>query len=148
MKKIIIGLAAIFIVIQFIRPFNNHAVEVSNDHIERQYDVPANIRVILSRSCYDCHSDNTNYPWYSKIQPVAWYLENHIKKGKEELNFSRFGEYSKRKQRSKLRSMVEQVKRDKMPLPSYTLIHQNAALPVDQKKVLIDWFEKMADNIK
>lgn len=147
-KKIILGLAVILIGIQFFQPLRNQSDEVTASHIERVYAVPQNVKAILTQSCYDCHSNNTRYPWYSRIQPGAWYMARHIKKGKEELNFSTFGEYSARKQRNKFRAMAGQVKDGEMPLSSYTLIHRNAVLSQDDKQVLINWFSTMEDSIK
>lgn len=147
-KKIILGLAVILIGMQFFQPLRNQSDEVTASHIERVYAVPQNVKAILTQSCYDCHSNNTRYPWYSRIQPGAWYMARHIKKGKEELNFSTFGEYSARKQRNKFRAMAGQVKDGEMPLSSYTLIHRNAVLSQDDKQVLINWFGTMEDSIK
>ncbi|SFB86798.1 Haem-binding domain-containing protein [Parapedobacter composti] len=147
-KKIILGLAVILIGIQFFQPLRNQSDEVTASHIERVYNVPQNVKAILTQSCYDCHSNNTRYPWYSLIQPGAWYMARHIKKGKEELNFSEFGEYSARKQRNKFRAMAGQVKDGEMPLSSYTLIHRNAVLSPEDKQVLIAWFSTMEDSIK
>lgn len=147
-KKIILGLAVILIGIQFFQPLRNQSDEVTASHIERVYNVPQNVKAILTQSCYDCHSNNTRYPWYSRIQPGAWYMARHIKKGKEELNFSTFGAYSARKQRNKFRAMAGQVKDGEMPLSSYTLIHRNAVLSPEDKQVLIAWFSTMEDSIK
>ena len=147
-KKIILGIAVILIGIQFFQPLRNQSNEVTNAHIERLYDVPENVKAILTQSCYDCHSNNTHYPWYSRIQPGAWYMAGHIKKGKDELNFSDFGTYSTRKQRNKFRSMSEQVKKEEMPLSSYTLIHRNSILTPEQKLVLNEWLVEMADSLK
>lgn len=147
-KKIILGLAVILIGIQFFQPLRNQSDEVTASHIERVYNVPQNVKAILTQSCYDCHSNNTRYPWYSRIQPGAWYMARHIKKGKEELNFSTFGEYSARKQRNKFRAMAGQVKDGEMPLSSYTLIHRNAVLSQQDKQVFVNWFGTMEDSIK
>ncbi|WP_312334828.1 heme-binding domain-containing protein [Sphingobacterium sp.] len=147
--KVAIGiLIVIFIGIQFIQPLRNQSTEVTSVHIERLYPVPQNVKGILTQSCYDCHSNNTRYPWYSRIQPGAWYMAKHVKKGKEELNFSDFGTYSIRKQRSKFRSMSNQVNDGTMPLSSYTLIHRNAILTEEEKKILIQWFDTMTDSLK
>ncbi|KUG10629.1 MULTISPECIES: heme-binding domain-containing protein [Weeksellaceae] len=147
-KKIILGLAVIIIGIQFFQPFRNQSEEVTATHIESLYTVPPKAKAILVQSCYDCHSNNTRYPWYSRIQPGAWFMAQHIEKGKKELNFSSFGEYSIRKQRSKFRAMAGQVKDGEMPLASYTLIHRNAVLSQEDKQVLIEWFSTMEDSIK
>ena len=103
---------------------------------------------ILHTSCYNCHSNNTNYPWYSYVQPVGLLLEHHINKGKAELNFSEFGTYSLRKQKSKLKSMANQIEKDEMPLSSYTLIHRDARLSKDSKKVLVDYFNALQDSLQ
>ncbi len=147
-KKIILGLAVILIGIQFFQPLRNQSNEVTASHIEKVYAVPQNVKAILVQSCYDCHSNNTRYPWYSHIEPGAWYMAQHIKKGKEELNFSEFGAYSARRQRNKFRAMAGQVKDGEMPLSSYTLIHRNAVLSQEDKQVLMKWFETMEDSIK
>ncbi|HWV70896.1 MAG TPA: heme-binding domain-containing protein [Pseudosphingobacterium sp.] len=147
-KKIILGLTIILIGIQFFQPLQNKSDEVTASHIEKVYAVPQNVKAVLVQSCYDCHSNNTHYPWYSRIQPGSWYMAQHIKKGKEELNFSNFGEYSPRKQRNKFRAMAGQVKDGEMPLSSYTLIHRNAVLSQEDKQVLVKWFGVMEDSIK
>lgn len=103
------------------------------------YKVPKNIETTLRASCYDCHSDNTNYPWYSYVQPIRFFMDGHINEGRKELNFNEFGNYSNRKQRSKLVSISKQIKSDEMPLSSYTLIHRNAILTVNQKEEIINW---------
>jgi hypothetical protein len=111
------------------------------------YSVPKNVEAILRTSCYDCHSNNTNYPWYSNVQPIRFFMEHHIKEAKENLNFNEFGKYSKRKQESKLDRIVKQIQSDEMPLASYTLIHKNATLTATQKKEVLDWINKIEDSI-
>ena len=98
-------------------------------------------------SCYNCHSNNTQYPWYNKIQPVAWFLEGHIKKAKEELNFSEFGDYSKRRQKNKLKSIINQIRDNEMPLSSYTLIHRDAILSESEKSELENWISNLRDSL-
>lgn len=109
----------------------------------KTFDVPTNIQAILKTSCYDCHSNNTNYPWYHKIQPISWLIEHHIEKGKDELNFSEFGCYSKRKQKNKLKAVVNQIKDGEMPLSSYIFIHSNAKLTENQKKEMMNWINTL-----
>lgn len=137
-----------FVGIQFIPTTRNQSVLILQTDFNNTFEVPNNIQRILKNSCYDCHSNNTNYPWYNKIQPASWLLENHIKEGKKELNFSEFGTYSKRKQKSKLKSVISQIKDDEMPLYSYTLIHKDAKLSERNKKDLIDWLSKQKDSIE
>ena len=103
--------------------------------------VPATIKNQLHVSCYDCHSNNTEYPWYSKIQPAAWYLEDHIKEGKDELNFNEWDTYSSRRKNSKLSSIIKQIESGEMPLESYTLIHGGARLDSTAVKEIIGYME-------
>jgi len=134
--------------LQFISTRSNQNTTVPSTDFVKTYKVPEDVGNILSVSCYNCHSNNTNYPWYSRVQPVGLYLENHINKGKAELNFSEFGDYSARKQESKLKSMISQVEKDKMPLPSYTFIHRDARLSKDDKKVLVGYLNSIQDSLK
>lgn len=103
------------------------------------YNPPLKIRNKLKIACYDCHSNNTSYPWYSKLQPVAWFLEEHITKGKEELNFSEWSLLSKRRQQSKLSSMINQVEAKKMPLDSYVVFHDGARFSQTEITNMIKW---------
>lgn len=136
------------IVIQFfpITPNESDTVPQSDFMVENQ--VPATIKNRLQVSCYDCHSNNTDYPWYSKIQPAAWYLEDHIQEGKDELNFNEWAEYSDRRKNSKLRSIISQIEEDKMPLDSYTLIHKDAILSDEDKRVIIDYMTALKDSLE
>lgn len=141
MFKIILFLGiVIFFLLQFYQPTKNVSLERDmNEDITNVYAVPKNVKTILRTSCYDCHSNNTNYPLYSYIQPVRIFMESHINEGKENLNFNEFGNYSKRRQENKFESIIQQISSDQMPLASYTLLHQDARLTPAQKKVVIDW---------
>lgn len=152
MKKIIkkilfIGLI-IFLLMQLYQPARNESFEQDiTANFTKMYNVPKNVEAIVRTSCYDCHSNNTNYPWYSNVQPVGFFMEHHIKEAKEDLNFDEWGKYSKRKQENKLDRIVKQIKSDEMPLASYTLIHKNARLTTVQKKEVMDWISKIKDSI-
>ncbi|MBC7749907.1 MAG: heme-binding domain-containing protein [Methylotenera sp.] len=146
-KKIFILGFVIFLLIQFYQPARNLDYgQVLPIHFTKIYAVPSDVKSILRTSCYDCHSNNTEYPWYSYIQPVRMFLDSHIKEGKENLNFSTFGDYSQHKQGNKLERIVKQIESDEMPLASYTLIHKNAILTQENKKVLINWIESKRDS--
>ncbi len=138
-KRILMFLLLVLVVIQFIRPAQNVAAQPPMNNIATLYPVNAEVRTILDKACNDCHSNNTNYPWYSKIQPVSWWLDDHIKEGKKEINFDEFSTYSLRKQYHKMDEVLEQVKEGEMPFESYTLIHKDADLTALEKKVLLDW---------
>ncbi len=152
MKRLIqIGLVLLLVVlvgIQFIPSGTNRGTEVTSADFIKTYNVPGNITALLNTSCYNCHSNNTNYPWYSRVQPVGWLLENHINEGKENLNLSEFGTYSKRKQKSKLKSMVSQIENGEMPMASYTFVHRDARLSKNGKKELVNYLNSIRNSLK
>lgn len=147
LKKIAIATGIAFIIIQFIQPAHNTSVRVLPTDFIAMYKPPQNVQNILYNACYDCHSNNTTYPWYSKIQPGAWFMASHIKNGKEKINLSEFGNNSTRKQISKLKEMSNQVQDDEMPVASYKLMHKNARLTQDEKTLLMNWLQAKADSL-
>lgn len=146
-KKILLVLLIVFIAIQFIQPARNTNGQVLPPNISKAVFVPQNVQLLLQTACYDCHSNNTNYPWYNYMQPAAWILANHIKHGKKDLNFDDFGSYSIRKQQSKLKAIANQIKDGEMPLYSYTIIHKNARLSKDEKSLIINWAQNAKDSL-
>ncbi len=114
-----------------------------SEPIDSQNDIIALLGVdskmtdILKNNCYDCHSNQPEYPWYSKIAPISWWIVGHMDHGREELNFSKWGEYSKRRKNKKLGDMLEEVMDGDMPLPSYTWIH--GKLTDQEKRLLESW---------
>lgn len=148
LKIITLVLVVLFVGMQFIPTSRNQSNTVSKTDFMTLYEVPEKLKNKIQVSCYDCHSNNTNYPWYNKIQPVAWVLEGHIKEGKEELNLNEFGSYSVRRQKSKLKSIMSQIEDDKMPLSSYTLIHRDAKFSKSEKTHIIDWLSNLRDSLQ
>jgi len=146
-KKILLLLLVVFILIQMIRPEKNISLAASPNDIAAHYNVPGDVLNILKRSCYDCHSNNTIYPWYNNIQPVAWWMADHVKVGKEEINFSEFAAYSPKKQSHALRSVVGQIKKDEMPMDSYLWIHKDAKMNDEQRKVVMAWADSLQKSI-
>lgn len=146
-KKILLTLLAIFVIIQFIRPSRNVSDTVSPNDITKVYAVPADVQQILKVSCNDCHSNNTNYPWYTNIQPAGWWLQSHVNGGKYHLDFSSFASYTPKRQHHKLEELIEEVKEDHMPLNSYLWIHKEAKLSDDQKNVLVSWADQLKNQI-
>lgn len=147
-NKIIVWIALIaFVAIQFFPVDYNHSESVPKTDFMLVNNVPKTVKKSLQVSCYDCHSNNTNYPWYNRVQPVAWYLEHHIKEGKEELNFNEWAEYSNRRKASKLKSIINQVEDGEMPLNSYTIVHQNAKLDTVAQSELIKYMQRLIDNL-
>lgn len=135
---IIVVVAALFI-IQFFRIDKTNSPIVASDTIEAAVPVPADVSQILGRSCNDCHSNNTIYPWYANIQPVGWFLKNHIDEAHSKLNFSVFNTYPAKKKVKKLEEICEQVESKEMPLPSYLWLHSDAVLSESDAKALCDW---------
>ncbi|MFI0429185.1 heme-binding domain-containing protein [Mariniflexile sp. HMF6888] len=146
-KIVIMILCVVFVGIQFIPTKRNESHLLSTSDFMMVNTVPKPIESKIKESCYDCHSNHTNYPWYNKIQPIAWFMEDHIKEGKKELNFSDWENVSDRRKKSKLKSIISQIKNDEMPLSSYTLIHRDAIFSVSDKKLIVDWFQKLMNSI-
>ena len=136
-----------FVGIQFVPTERNLSDSVPNTDFMVANEVPKNIGEELKVSCYNCHSNNTDYPWYNKIQPAAWYLEGHIKEAKAELNFNEWTKLSDRRKKSKLRGIINQIKDDEMPLDSYTLIHRDALLSNREKTEIIDFMTAIRDSL-
>lgn len=147
-KKIFIVLIVILVIIQFIRPTPNVLAEQSATDIEKHYEVPENVKATLSKACRDCHSNNTVYPWYWNIQPVAWWLDGHIRDGKRHFNLSEFASYPPKKAEHKLEELVESQEDHWMPLESYTKLHSEARLTSTESKELIDWANALRQKIK
>ena len=149
MKKIFKRFSIVILValvgIQFIPADVNKQEVISSSDIRNVYDVPDNVMNILENSCYDCHSNNTNYPWYSLVQPIRLIMDHHIEEGKEELNFSEFANYSERRKRNKMRAILEQIEKSKMPLPSYLWLHSDATISRKQKDSIVSFLNKLKD---
>ena len=143
MKKIIkmaaVVLVAAFIIAQFIRPNFSNPPVVPGETLEDSTAVPAEVQMIMSRSCNDCHSNKTVYPWYTQITPSNWFLANHVEDGRKQVNFSVWNTYTLKKKAKKLEEICEQLNQKEMPLPSYLWIHRDAKLTDDQAKLLCDW---------
>ncbi len=141
LKIVAVGLAVAFLAIQLIRPdFTNPPVNQA-EALAASASVPANVEAIFKRSCADCHSHETRYPWYSYVQPSAWFLAGHIADGRAELNFSVWNTYPASRKKRKLEEICDQVRSREMPLPSYLWIHGAARLTDDDVKTLCDWTE-------
>lgn len=146
-KQIGIILLLFFFIIQFIRPERNSVIANNGNDISHFTSVSPEVKTILETSCYDCHSDHTNYPWYTNIQPVGWWLNDHVNEGKEEVNFSQFKKYRIKRQIRKFEEIADQLKEDEMPLNTYLWIHGNAKLSDVQKKELSDWANSNYDSL-
>ncbi len=148
-KKILLGLGAALLLMQFVRPEKN----LSDDNtyaISTKYQLPDDVKHILAVACNDCHSNKTSYPWYNNIQPVAWLLNHHVTDGKRHLNLSTFTQLPIAVQNHKLGEIVTEVEEKGMPDGSYTLfgLHHEANLTDQQRKLIIDWANTQMDSLK
>lgn len=143
MKKVLLIILAVVILIQFIRPEKNDSKSEMNA-MSTVMEIPVEVNKIIQTSCADCHSNSTKYPWYSEIAPASWYLAQHVKEGKENLNFSEWSAYNKDQQEHILKDIKEVLNKREMPLKSYLLIHKDAKLTENQYQILYDW----ANSIK
>ena len=145
-KLILMVLLAVLLLIQLVRPQKNTAAIPAGKAFVDTFKVSEQVNAILAVSCYDCHSNNTDYPWYSEIQPMAWFMDKHIKDGKEKLNFDELSSYGSRRLNSKFTQITKQIEQDKMPLNSYLWMHEGARLSMEDKRLLVDYFNSLMDN--
>ena len=145
-----------FVAIQFFQPHkNNQSMDATHD-IATVVPVPDSVHQLLKAACYDCHSNHTNYPWYSNIQPLGWWLKDHIEEGKGHLNFQEFALVKGNarfptpadRQIHKLEEVIETVKDGEMPLKSYTFIHGEARLSQQQLQSITAWAQAAMDTLK
>lgn len=127
------------VVLQFIRPDKNNGGYESVTGFETETKPSQEVAGILKSNCYDCHSDQTQYPWYAEIAPISYYLDDHIRHGKGEFNVSKWDGYSAKKKDHKLEEVIELVEKGEMPLDSYTWLHGN--LNESDTKALLLWAE-------
>jgi len=138
-KISLVVLAVAFALAQLIRPDFTNPPVIQTDTLTATTNVPADVQQILTRSCNDCHSNSTQYPWYARVTPFNWFLASHIEDGRRELNFSAWNTYSSEKKEKKLEEICEQVEQASMPLPSYLWIHREAVLSESESRRLCEW---------
>lgn len=138
-KKILYGLLVIVIIIQFFRIDKTNPEVILEDDFIVTTSPPAEISAILKSTCYDCHSNETKYPWYSNVAPISWWVKDHINEGREELNLSEWGTFKFKRKDHKLEEMAEMLEDAEMPLNEYTWTHAEAKLTSEQKTQLIQW---------
>ena len=143
LKNIFIGLLIVLSVIQFIRiDKTNPSTDIEVDFISINKPDDG-ISSILKTSCYDCHSHESTYPWYTNIAPVSWWIKHHMNEGSQHLNFSIWGTYNSRKADHKLEECVEMVSEEEMPMYSYTIMHSKAKLTNEQRTLLVNYFNSL-----
>lgn len=110
-----------------------------NPPVKEEVEAPAAVKKILERSCYDCHSNRTKWPWYSHVAPVSWLVAHDVHEGRDEVNFTEWPTYDLDEQADWLKHIAKQVERGKMPLSQYVSMHPEARLTDDDRRVLVDW---------
>jgi len=143
-KRIGLGLVAVLLVLQFFRPDRNEAPVDPQQDLLSVASPADQVASLIRNACYDCHSNQTNYPWYSNVSPVSWYLNQHISKGKEEVNFSVYGSLGKAEKIRFLDEFYEVIEGGDMPLRSYALIHREARFSKEETDALCSWSEQEA----
>lgn len=148
MKKIIIVLTVAFIMLQFFQiDKNNPPVNKEVDFLKIK-NTPEAVATTIRNACYDCHSNETKYPWYSNIQPVAWFMKEHFEEGRKALNFSTFATYTPEQQMDKMNDAAKVIREDEMPLDSYLIMHSEAQLTAQKKEGLINYFNSIGGEIR
>ncbi len=128
-----VGVIAVFVVLQFV------PVDRANPPVTRDIDAPPEVAVVLRAACYDCHSRETRWPWYSRVAPLSWFIAHHVEEGRRELDFSDWPAFDYTVQDELLRDVAKEVGEDKMPLASYRWGHPEARLTAAQRETLVRW---------
>ena len=147
-RKIIIGLLVLVVVVQTIQPTHNTSKTLSENDISKTYAISEQVHSIFREKCYDCHSNNTRYPWYSYIQPIGWWLAAHIYDGKEHLDFSEFKTYPKKKAIHKLEELSESINEGWMPIDTYLWIHHDATITLSDRDAINAWLKTLPVKIE
>ena len=147
LKWTVIVLAVAFIAIQFVRPARTNPSIDPAQTIGSQTQMTADVASILDRSCRDCHSNKTVWPWYTQVAPISWWLANHVNEGRHDLNLSEWGKLARDRQDRKLRQICDEVQDGQMPLSSYLPMHPTAKLSDQDRKTLCDWTDKERERL-
>ena len=143
LKKILKILIVVLVIIQFYRPQKNISTEVAATDFLVVAKADDTIASIIKNSCYDCHSNNTQYPWYAEVAPLSWWIAYHVDEAKEELNFSEWSTFSEKRKNKKLKEIVEELEEREMPLKTYLPMHPEAKLSDKQIVLLTTWIKSL-----
>lgn len=141
-KKLLIGVGVILVALQF------WPIDRSPPPANGPLEAPGEVMAVLETSCFDCHSSETRWPWYSRIAPVSIWLAHHVEEGRENLDLSNWAAYPPDRADHKLEELIEMVEEGEMPLPSYLIVHRNARLTPDQKDLLLRWAEEARADLR
>lgn len=148
LKYTALVLLGILLIIQFFHPKKNRSEGPQPNYIGNAFVIPDDVKSILAVACNDCHSNNTRYPWYAKIQPVHWWMNNHIVNGKRHINYDEYLNRPLKYQYHKMEETIEMVKEGEMPLNSYTWTHKDARLTKEQKAKITAWAQSVMDTMR
>lgn len=137
-KKILVAVVLLLFAIQLV------PVGRTNPPATAKVDAPQEALAVLERSCFDCHSNETRWPWYAYLAPVSWLVTHDVKEGREHVNFSEWGQYDAEKVGDILKDLREEVEEGKMPLPIYLVMHGDARLSEQDKQTLYAWADARA----
>lgn len=148
LKKILLSIPCALVAIQLIRPAKTAMAGADRaDDVVALYAPPENVKRTLEGACYDCHSNETRYPWYAQIQPVRWWMDRHVREGRKQLNFSEFGRLPTARAQSKLEDCIDEIGDGRMPLRSYTIVHPDARLSEKQIEEFSGWAESVIEQL-
>ncbi len=139
-RTIFLALIGVFAVLQLFQIDKTNPPSDPADDFIAMENPPEQVALLMKNACYDCHSNHTKYPWYTSIQPVAWWIRGHYRHGRKKLNFSKWSGYDSEKKEHKIEECIDEVEAKHMPLKSYTWMHPEAKLSEEDRKVLIDYF--------
>ncbi len=139
LRTLLILAVIALVLIQFFRPVKNIGEAEGEKSLVVLHKAPDAVRDSLREACYDCHSNNTRYPWYAEVQPVAWWMASHIKDGRRKFNLSEFGRYEPKKAAHKLEELINEVKEGEMAPGYYKALHAKARFNFEQSAELTAW---------
>ena len=138
-RNILIALAIILIIMQFFSiDKTNPSIDQAKDFLTVE-NTPTEVAQLFKIACYDCHSNETKYPWYTSVAPISWFIKGHIDNGREVLNFSTWSDYNAKQKSHKMEEIIEVVDGKEMPMLTYWMIHWDAKISEEQRKQITDW---------
>ena len=138
-KSVVLVGVVLLLAAQMVRPGRTNPNVEPTRTIESQTKLTPEIAGLFNRACDDCHSNKTDWPWYSNVAPVSWFVIDHVNHGRRHLNFSSWAEYDQEQADDLLRNIAKEVQQGSMPLTSYTLLHPEAKLSPDERNIIIEW---------
>jgi len=140
-------IALIFIVLQFTTPRHINPPLNEAQALQGMTVVPSHVSELFARSCNDCHSNKTNWRWYTYVAPVSWFTVGHVNDGRAELNFSEWGSYGARMKGTRLRAICQQSEKGTMPIASYVFVHRDPKLSRDEVRAICEWTKQESERL-